>query len=170
MHKGKTQSGTFRDGCCADSDPTAIVWNGNQTLPCSPQGVKVLGTSWGHPEFVSAELRQVSECHSIFFERIPSVSYLQATSHLLLYCARTQANHLLRALLPHATEEYVAEHDGSMRRCLDRLLESDIFRPPHQSSPPSRGQLFNRVFNEMIAILHRHAPIQRCHRGHRQPS
>ena len=39
-----------------------------------------------------------------------------------------------------------------------------------QSSPPSRRQLLDGVFNEMIAILHRHAPAQRCHRRRRQPS
>ena len=39
-----------------------------------------------------------------------------------------------------------------------------------QSSPPSRRQLLGGVFNEMIAILHHHAPAQRCHRRRRQPS
>ena len=96
-------------------DPTAIVWRGDQTLPCSQQGMKVLGTPLGHPEFVSAQLRQVSECHRVLFERIPSVSDLQAAWFLLLYCAGTGANYLLRALPPHATEEYAADHDGSMR-------------------------------------------------------
>ena len=33
---------------------------------------------------------------------------------------------MLRALPPHATEEDAADHDGSMRRCFSRLLESDI--------------------------------------------
>ena len=37
-----------------------------------------------------------------------------------------------------------------------------------QSSPPSRRQLLDGVFKEMIAILHLHAPTQRCHR--RRPS
>ena len=38
-----------------------------------------------------------------------------------------------------------------------------------QSSPPKR-HLLDGVFNEMIAILHHHAPVQRCHRRRRQPS
>ena len=38
------------------SDPTAIVWRGDPALPPSEQGVRILGTPLGHPEFVRAEL------------------------------------------------------------------------------------------------------------------
>ena len=63
------------------------------------------------------------------FERTPSVSDFQAAWLLLLCCAGTRAHYLLRALPSHATEKYAAEHDGSERRCLGRLLESDIPDP-----------------------------------------
>ena len=39
------------------------------------------------------------------------------------------ANYLLRAVPKHATEENASEHDGSIRRCLGRLLESYIPDP-----------------------------------------
>ena len=39
-----------------------------------------------------------------------------------------------------------------------------------QSSPLSRRQLLDGVFIGMIAILHLHAPTQRCHRRRRRPS
>ena len=67
------------DGRCPGVRPNSHCVEGRpQTLPCSQQGMKVLGTPLGHPEFVSAQLRQVSECHRLLFERIPSVSDLQA--------------------------------------------------------------------------------------------
>ena len=126
VHQGKTQLWNRSGEPPAGWEAMTAAAREDQTLMCSQQGMKVLGTPLGHPEFVSAQLRQVSECHRVLFERIPSVSDLQAAWLLLLYCAGTRANYLLRALPPHATEEYAADHDGSMRHCLSRLLESDI--------------------------------------------
>ena len=132
VHHGKTQvwkrarvPPTGLDAMTAAAriaDPTTIVWRGDPSLPRSQQGMKILGTL----DNVLSQLRSVTESHQILFERIQCVSDLQAAWLLLLYCAGTRATYFLRAVHPNATVEYAAEHDGAMRRCLCRLLESDI--------------------------------------------
>ena len=82
----------------------------------------------GDPSLPSSQtqLRSVTESHRVLFESIPCVSDHQAAWLLLLYCAGTRVKCLLRAVPPNATEEHAVEHDSAMRRCLCRLLESDI--------------------------------------------
>ena len=101
MHHGKTQvwnrarvPPTGLDAMTAaarTADPTTIVWRGDPSLPSSKQGMKILGTPLGHPDYVQSQLRSVTESHQILFERIPCVC-------VLLYCAGTRANYLLRAV------------------------------------------------------------------------
>ena len=121
MHHGKTQvwnrAGVPPTGLEAmtaaarTADPTAIVWRGDPSLPSSQQGMKILGTPSGHPDYVQSQLRSVTESHQILFERIPCDCDLQAAWLLSLYCAGTRANYLL--VLPSATAEYAVEHDGA---------------------------------------------------------
>ena len=86
-------------------DPSAVVW----------KGVKILGILLGHLENVQHQLQGVSASHRQLLERIPSVQDLQAAWLLLLCCAGTRANYLLRAIPPTQTEE-----------CLTRILGADI--------------------------------------------
>ena len=57
------------------------------TLSHEQQGIRVLGTPVGHPDFIRHFLGKKSDAHSRLFERIPSVGDLQAAWLLLLYCA-----------------------------------------------------------------------------------
>ena len=41
-------------------DPDALVWRGCTDLPVHQQGIRVLGTPLGQPEFVVEQLREVS--------------------------------------------------------------------------------------------------------------
>ena len=76
MHDGKTQlwnrSGVVPTGAQALTeaaqrlDPEAIVWRGDVSLPPQEQGVMVLGTPMGHPEFVRSRLAAVSAKHFFF--------------------------------------------------------------------------------------------------------
>ena len=54
------------------SDPDAIVWRGDHTLPPEHQGVRVLGTPLGSPQFVSKELEKVANNHQVLLDRIPT--------------------------------------------------------------------------------------------------
>ena len=70
-------------------DPEAVVWRGGRSLPPSAQGVKVLGTPLGHPDFVRAHLRSSTEAQRVLMQRIPSIPDLQGAWLLLLFCAGT---------------------------------------------------------------------------------
>ena len=78
-------------------------WRGDATLPLEQQGIRVLGTPVGHPNFIHHFLRKKSDAHSRLFERIPSVGDLQAAWLLLLYCAAAKPNFLLRTVSPAFT-------------------------------------------------------------------
>ena len=95
---------------------------GDATLPPEQQGIRVLGTPVGHPDFIRHFLRKKSDAHSRLFERIPSVGDLQAAWLLLLYCAAAKPNFLLRTVSPAFTSACAAQHDFQMWRCLSRVL------------------------------------------------
>ena len=82
VNLGKTQlwnrGGVFPLGCeplirtAQASDPDAIVWRGCADLPVHQQGIRVLGTPLGQPEFVVEQLREVSQSHASPFGEDPS--------------------------------------------------------------------------------------------------
>ena len=131
IHGGKTRvwnSGGVRPPACdaleriaraADADEN--VWRGSQ-LPFHQQGIKVLGTPLGHPEFVRAHLDRIAIEHRTFLERIPSVPDLQSAWSLLLHCAAARATYLLRTLPPEAVARFADAHDAGLWRCMCRLL------------------------------------------------
>ena len=81
-------------------DEEAVVWRGDATLPFEQQGIRVLGTPVGHPDYIRHFLQKKSDAHSRLFERIPSVGDLHAAWLLLLYCAAAKPNFLLRTVSP----------------------------------------------------------------------
>ena len=74
---------------------------GDQSLPTSEQGIRVLGTPFGHCHHVQAEVRITNEEHSTLLCRILA---LQCAWLLLLFCAPARANYLLRVLPPSQSE------------------------------------------------------------------
>ena len=67
-------------------DPTATVWRGSD-LPTCQQGMKILGTPLGHPDFVRASLESKNASHQRFLDRIPLLQDVQASWLLLVHCA-----------------------------------------------------------------------------------
>ena len=134
IHLGKTQiwnrGGVEPPGwhrLAADarvSDPDAIVWRGDHTLPPERQGIRVLGTPLGSPQFVSKELEKVATNHQVLLDRIPHVQDLQSAWLLLLFCASPRPNYILRMLHPVATREFASQHDLSVKRCLEQILHT----------------------------------------------
>ena len=94
-------------------------------LPTDRQGVVVLGTPVGHPEFVSRVLEQKTQEHSTLLERIPAVQDLQSAWVLLSYCAAARANFWLRTTSPAHTEVFAQEHDKGISKFLCQLLHVD---------------------------------------------
>ena len=105
------------------SDPDAIIWRGDRSLPEDQQGVKVRGTPLGSPEFVRARLLELSASYQRLVDKIPFVSDLQSAWLLLLSCAASRPNCILRVLHPEATREFATLHDTAMRRCVETLQD-----------------------------------------------
>ena len=82
------------------NDPHAIVWGGDPTLRSEEQGVRILGTPWGHPKFVRSQLTVLSETHDQLLEKVITIPDLQCASLLLLYCCSARANYTLRVVHP----------------------------------------------------------------------
>ena len=56
-------------------------------LPVELQGLNILGTPLGNPEFVRAHLERTVQKHQKLLERIPVVPDVQSSWLLLLHCA-----------------------------------------------------------------------------------
>ena len=106
-------------------DPSAIVWRGSE-VPCHQQGLKVLGTPLGHPEFVRQFLEKVTTKHDLLLSRIPAVHDLQSAWLILLHCAAARANFLLRVVSPDLVEHFAHNHDHQIWECLARILDVDL--------------------------------------------
>ena len=106
-------------------DPEAVVWRGDPSSPPSTQGVKVLGTPLGHPDFVRAHLRSSTEAR-VLMQRIPSIPDLQGAWLLLLFCAGSRAHNLLRVVPPDLAFDFAAEHDLAFRECLSEILGCEV--------------------------------------------
>ena len=135
LHLGKTQiwnrGGTVPTGVAELTaaarrvKPDAVVWRGDAQLPVQSQGVRVLGTPIGRPEYVEDFLVRKSSEHDILFTRIPAVEDLQSGWLLLLMCGATRANFWLRTVRPDLTRSFSEHHDASVWQCMVQLMSVD---------------------------------------------
>ena len=107
-----------------ETDRTARVWRGSE-VPEDEQGMKVLGTPLGHPQFVRRFLSQLSEKHEVLL-RIPRLDDVQSAWLLLAYCAAARANYSLRCVEPQDVEFFARTHDFQMRQCLSSILQVNL--------------------------------------------
>ena len=135
LHLGKTRiwnrGGTVPTGVAELTaaarrvKPDAVVWRGDAQLPVQSQGVRVLGTPIGRPEYVEDFLVRKSSEHDILFTRIPAVEDLQSGWLLLLMCGATRANFWLRTVRPDLTRSFSEHHDASVWQCMVQLMSVD---------------------------------------------
>ena len=92
--------------------PGAVVWRGDDSLPPSQQGIKILGIPVGQPENIRQFLEEKADKHRTLFHRIPPVEDPQEVWLLLLMCASTRANYWLRGVQPDWTSIFAATHDA----------------------------------------------------------
>ena len=118
------------------SDPEARVWRGSD-LPFEKQGIKILGTPLGHPQFVEAHLNKKIEEHEVLLERMPTVPDLQSAWSLLLHCASARANYLLRVVSPAATRGFAHRHNEGLWKCLCEILHVEADRNAETKSAAS---------------------------------
>ena len=84
--------------------PEVPIWKGD--LDAERNGIVILGTPVGSPEFVQRFLGNRLTVQSRFWDRLKQVPDLQTAWLLLLYCAVPRANHLIRAIPPALVAEY----------------------------------------------------------------
>ena len=109
-------------------DPTAVVWRGSG-LPTQQQGMKVLGTPLGHPEFVRTNLELKSISHQTFLDRIPLLQDVQASWLLLVQCAAARANYMTRVVEPGATHDFCDRNDVVLWQCLSQIMQIPTTQP-----------------------------------------
>ena len=133
MHHGKTRiwnRGFIPDRCdeleaaAQDADPTARVWWGSHEDRPEDQGITILGTPVGRPEFVESALAKILANHRELLTRIPEVQDLQCAWLLLLYCGAARANFYIRTIRPELSAEFSQRHDEQMWHCFCKLLKT----------------------------------------------
>ena len=98
--KHRSGTGRVRDRRCAmcwrerheHPIPGRSSGEGSQ-LHSEMQGIKILGTPLGHPDFVARHLEGVLEEQRVFLSRIPLVNGIRSALLLLLHCADARANY-----------------------------------------------------------------------------
>ena len=111
------------------SDPEARVWKGSD-IPTVEQGVRILGTPLGHPDYVHTFLQNVLDEHAVLLSRIPLVEDVQSAWALLLHCARGRANYMLRVVMPEAVQRFAEGHTNGLWACLRNILGSTVDLDP----------------------------------------
>ena len=109
-------------GITESFDPTALVWRGSE-LSTFQQGMKVLATPLGHPDFVRANLEWKSISHQWFLDRIPLMEDVQASWLLLVHCAAALANYMTRVLEPASSLEFCERNDLALWHCLCNIMQ-----------------------------------------------
>ena len=89
--------------------PATPFWKGD--LDPGHNGLVILGTPIGRPEFVERVLQERLAHQQRFLAAITQLPNLQAAWLLLLYCAVPLANHLLRSLPQDQVAAYAKAHD-----------------------------------------------------------
>ena len=103
-------------------NPRARVWRGSHEDSLEDQGITILGTPVGRPEFVERELAKILANHSELLTRIPEVQDLQCAWLLLLCCGAARANFYIRTVRPELTAAFSRGHDEQIWQCFCGLL------------------------------------------------
>ena len=103
-------------------DPAAVVWRGSE-LPTCRQGLNVLGTPLGHPDFVRTSLEMKNIGHQRFLDRIPLLEDVQASWLLLVHCAAARANYMTRVVEPGATRDFSERNDEALWQSLCQIMQ-----------------------------------------------
>ena len=141
IHGGKThvwnQAGQKPEACdrlqrvAVQVDPTARVWRGSE-LPTVEQGIKVLGTTIGHHDYVLQMLSTIQDKHRVLLDAIPTVPDIQSAWLLLLHCAAARANYC--RVRPDLVDNFDQSHDQGLWQCLCTIMDV-----PEDGDPVTRA-------------------------------
>ena len=91
-------------------------------MPAHLCGIKVVGTPFGHPEFIAEFARELFLKHDKLHEGIIKMPSLQSSWLLLYYCAVPRINFLLRTLPPPVSNSIAILHDSRIFSLLCKVF------------------------------------------------
>ena len=100
------------------------------------KGSKSWGTPLGHEDFVREHLEHTREKHRVLLRRIPIVPDVQSAWLLLLHCASTRANYMLRVVRPEWALDFAQAHDQEVWECLCSILAVSVGESQSHECPP----------------------------------
>ena len=95
------------------------MWRGPG--PVEEQGIKILGTPIGHPEYVRRFLFSVD--HQTLLNGIPLIGDVQAAWLLLVHCTASRGDIFTAVCRPR---RFARRHDQNMMECLSSILHVDL--------------------------------------------
>ena len=96
------------------------VWKGS--LPENQQGIKVVGTPIGTPQYIQEFGRNVVNDEAQLLQQIPKLTSLQTAWLILYFCAVPKINHLLRTLPPTHAVGPARLHDEAILHVFTQLF------------------------------------------------
>ena len=107
-------------------DPDAIVWRGDQDIPVSQQGMKVLGVPLGRDEYAARFLEKKSEHHDVLFEKDPVSSRRSSLLVVAVFFRRHPSKFLFAEREPRSfTFVRHISHDTKVHHCLCQIVGVD---------------------------------------------
>ena len=95
-------------------------------MPQCDQGMKVLGTPLGQPEFVKVFLEGVIRKHGKLADMVTKVGDVQCAWLLMFYCVKNRANYYCRTVPPDQSSDFASAHDKQLWECLGGILNIDV--------------------------------------------
>ena len=107
-------------------DPRAIVWRGDQEIPVSEQGMKVLGVPLGRDEYAAKFLEKKTEHHDTLFAK-DSVGPRRPSQLVVAvpFCAPRGPTFILRNVNPEVARSFAISHDLKVHHCLCKIIGVD---------------------------------------------
>ena len=124
LHQGKTRLWNAAGVQPPNTSSLHQAWVGDQALPPTQQGFRVLGVPVGKRAYIQQQLQNTTATHQQLLQQLPALDDLQASWLLLLFCASPRANYALRNMPPALTNNFAVDHDLATSATLAELAQS----------------------------------------------
>ena len=104
----------------------AAVWTGDPNLPSVMQGMRVLGSPIGHPDFARSVLGAENGRAFSLLDHIPSIPDLQSAWLVLVWWTTARANFWLRTVPPEWAHAFAEAHDRGLSQCLCAIMHVSV--------------------------------------------
>ena len=123
-------------------------------VPTHEQGITILGTPLGHEDFVQGQLDEKIDEHRVLLDRISKVPDLQCAWLLLLLCAASRANYMLRVVHPALSFRFAQMRDAGIWECFHALARPVTQHMWETSLPFALGGLCLRNAERLRSTAH----------------